>query len=179
MSERPETEDILEKIWRVCKDTMWRQAWRILGSRADAEDALMDAMERIARNRHKFDRLQEGELIALARIYVRHTAIDIYNRRKNAPVLLEDQLEDADMAQAADPAESVLLDTLTEAVYGLLAEMPPAMRDVLQLHCRYELSAEEIAASLDLRTGTVRTRLSRARRWLKEKLAEKGMDVYG
>ena len=40
-------------------------------------------------------------------------------------------------------------------------------------------SIGEIAESLGISGGTVRTRLSRGRKWLKEKLAEKGVDVHG
>lgn len=171
------TEITLETIWELCRDRMWREAYRILGSRTDSEDAVMDAVERIARNIHKFRHLTEGELLALSAIYARHTAIDIYNRRKTGPV----PVEDVNMEESAmeDPAESAILSDLEELIFRLLGEMPAAMRDVLNLHLHFGFSIGEIADALDISGGTVRTRLSRGRKWLKEKLAEKGVDVYG
>ncbi|MBQ8641558.1 MAG: sigma-70 family RNA polymerase sigma factor [Clostridia bacterium] len=169
-------EQTLETIWQVCRERMWREAYKILGSRADSEDAVMDAVERIARNLHKFRYLEDGELIALSVIYTRHTAIDIYNRKKTDPVPVEDiTMEET----VEDPAEKAILGDLEDLICRLLPEMPEAMRDVLNLHLHYGLSIGEIAESLDISGGAVRTRLSRGRKWLKDRLAEKGVDVYG
>ena len=171
------TETSLETVWNLCRERMWREAYRILGSRADSEDAVMDAIERIARNIHKFRHLEDGEIIALSVIYTRHTAIDIYNRKKTGPV----PVEDADMEKAdfTDPGQAAMLEDLEELIFRLLSEMPAAMRDVLNLHFHYGYSEREIADALNISGGTVRTRLSRGRKWLREKLAEKGVDVNG
>ena len=171
------TETSLETIWNLCRDRMWREAYKILGSRVDSEDAVMDAIERIARNIRKFRHLEDGEIIALSVIYTRHTAIDIYNRKKTGPVPVEDT--DMEKADFTDPGQAAMLEDLEELIFRLLSEMPAAMRDVLNLHFHYGYSDREIAEALNLSGGTVRTRLSRGRRWLKEKLAEKGVDVYG
>jgi len=82
-------------------------------------------------------------------------------------------------ADFTDPGQAAMLEDLEELIFRLLSEMPAAMRDVLNLHFHYGYSDREIAEALNLSGGTVRTRLSRGRRWLKEKLAEKGVDVYG
>ena len=171
------TDQTLESIWELCRDRMWREAYKILGSRTDSEDAVMDAIERIARNIRKFRQLENGDMIALSIIYTRHTAIDIYNRKKTGPVPVEElNMEEAAME---DPAETTILTDLENTICGLLAEMPAAMRDVLNLHLHYGLTIGEIADSLGISGGTVRTRLSRGRKWLKDRLAEKGVDVYG
>ena len=57
--------------------------------------------------------------------------------------------------------------------------MPCAMRDVLSLRITFAYSDGEIASALGVREGTVRTRLHRARAWLKEALLEKGVIVDG
>lgn len=171
------TEVTLETVWNLCRERMWREAYRILGTRADSEDAVMDAVERIARNIHKFRHLTDGELLALSAIYTRHTAIDIYNRKKTGPVPVEDVNREETVME--DPADTTLLADLEDIICRLLGEMPAAMRDVLNLHLHYGLSIGEIAESLGISGGTVRTRLSRGRKWLKEKLAEKGVDVHG
>lgn len=53
----------------------------------------------------------------------------------------------------------------------LLAGLDPAQRDVLLLYAWGELSYEEIAASLEIPVGTVRSRLARAREHLRRGLA--------
>jgi len=55
--------------------------------------------------------------------------------------------------------------------------MPPSYRDAMELLCRYDMSVEEIAAVLRIRNGTVRTRLSRGREWLRKNLREIGVDI--
>lgn len=171
-------EQTLETVWALCRERMWQTAYRILGNRADSEDAVMDATERIARNIRKFRYLEDGEVIALAVIYARHTAIDIYNRKKLSPVPVEEIMEEEPMC-GSDPAESAVLGDLEELICRLLAEMPSAMRDVLNLHVHYGFSIGEIAEALGISGGTVRTRLSRGRKWLRDRLTEQGVDVYG
>ncbi|MBQ8401554.1 MAG: hypothetical protein IJX14_06450, partial [Clostridia bacterium] len=54
------TEQTLETVWNLGRERMWQTAYRILGNRADSEDAVMDATERIARNIGKFRYLEDG-----------------------------------------------------------------------------------------------------------------------
>jgi RNA polymerase sigma factor (sigma-70 family) len=53
----------------------------------------------------------------------------------------------------------------------------PRFRDVLILYAGFELSYDEIAQTLDLRIGTVRSRLSRGRGQLRELLARSGQYI--
>jgi len=64
-------------------------------------------------------------------------------------------------AETVDAAES--LSMLVDAMNGL----PEAERDTLLLYAWEELSYEDIAEALDVPIGTVRSRLSRARRRLR------------
>jgi RNA polymerase sigma factor (sigma-70 family) len=69
--------------------------------------------------------------------------------------------------RAAEPAIAIAdrldAEALGPALALALAELSPALREVLVLHAWAELSHEEIAAALGCSTTTVRTRLSRAR----------------
>jgi RNA polymerase sigma-70 factor (ECF subfamily) len=56
--------------------------------------------------------------------------------------------------------------------------LPSAERDVLSLHVWEELSYEDIAAAVGIPVGTVRSRLNRARRRLRE-LTDRGGEVAG
>lgn len=53
---------------------------------------------------------------------------------------------------------------------AVLAELDPSQRDVLLLYAWGELSYDEIAASLEVPVGTVRSRLSRAHEQLRQAL---------
>jgi RNA polymerase sigma-70 factor (ECF subfamily) len=71
----------------------------------------------------------------------------------------------------ADSPDAVLEQTeLEAALHRAIAELPDDRRIVVVLRDLEGLSYEEIAEALDLPTGTVRSRLHRARLDLKEKL---------
>jgi RNA polymerase sigma factor (sigma-70 family) len=56
------------------------------------------------------------------------------------------------------------------ATVAALARLEPADRDTLLLHALTDLSYEQIAVATDVPVGTVRSRLNRARRLLREEL---------
>ncbi len=163
----------LETIWALCQDPMWKTAYRILNKREDSEDAVMDAMVRMAKNLPKLAHLPDGDIVALSVIYTRHTAIDIYNRHRRDPIPVEEMDDPAD--DDADPVAIHILGDLEDFVYRQLLEMPSAMRDVMNLSVHYGMTNREIAEALHLSEGTVRTRLSRGRKWLRKQLEEKGV----
>ena len=74
-----------EIVWEAAKGIMYNEAYSILRNRADSEDAVMEAMVRIIRSEEKFRPLGCNDMRALAVIYVRNTAIDIYNRNRKIP----------------------------------------------------------------------------------------------
>jgi len=74
-----------------------------------------------------------------------------------------DAAEDRAQSQGAGPV-------LAQA----LAALRPGDRDVLLLHAWADLSYQEIAGALGVHVGTVRSRLARARRVVREQLAVSG-----
>ena len=68
----------------------------------------------------------------------------------------------------AELAETVDARARTAALAGVLAGLAPGDRDVLLLVAWAGLSTDEVARALDLPPGTVKSRLSRARRRLGE-----------
>ncbi|WP_336785250.1 RNA polymerase sigma factor [Paenibacillus sp. MMO-177] len=52
----------------------------------------------------------------------------------------------------------------TSELWNAVLELPVKLREVLVLHAKYELTTKEIADALGLPEGTVKTRLSRARK---------------
>ena len=62
-------------------------------------------------------------------------------------------------------------------VVDAIAELPDAEREVVLLYAWEELSYDEIAVALDVPVGTVRSRLNRARRRLRELAPAGGEDA--
>lgn len=82
------------------------------------------------------------------------------------------QTAGVDAGAASDAFAQVESSEQRTVLAHALAQVDPDQRDVLLLYAWAELSYEEIAASLSIPVGTVRSRLSRARTQLKALLAD-------
>lgn len=76
----------------------------------------------------------------------------------------------------APSAESeALRRSFADEIWEAVLSLPVKLREVLILHARYELGMREIAEMLGLSEGTVKSRLSRARRRMSAILKEEGL----
>ena len=162
----PEKKRPAEMVWDCAKGLMYRTAYEILKNRADAEDALMDAMARIVKHEKKFEGLECNNMRALAVIYVRNTAIDLYNRNRKHPYPVDEFPTES--TETSSPEEEVIGNDAAAGLLAAIEKMSPSYRDVLLLAGKFGMDNREIAEVLHLENGTVRTRLSRARAILKE-----------
>ena len=139
--------------------SMFRAARAVLDSDADAEDAVSEA---VLRAWQAWDRLRDHQAVRawLLKITV-NCAYE--QRRKNGRVICTDDLETLAGA-AEEPAES----GLWEAVLRL----PEDQRGAVVLYYYEAFSIAEIAKVLGVPQGTIKSRLGRARRRLKELLCE-------
>jgi RNA polymerase sigma-70 factor, ECF subfamily len=139
-------------------------ATRLIGSRAEADDCVQDALI-VAWQR--MDSLQEPARVRawLATIVSRKATDRLRGRRDLVDI---DEQEQAD--PAADPADraetSIRLDALSRAVERL----PDDLRRTWVLRELVGHSYEEIAEVMEESTSTVRGRLARARRQLAQEL---------
>jgi RNA polymerase sigma-70 factor (ECF subfamily) len=152
---------------------VFRIAYSILRNHHDAEDAAQECFLRVWK--HK-DRLQDVQNTKtwLARI-AWTTALD--KRRANPKAL---SLDDADaggelmesLADAKPAADEQLAERQEEQLLQrLIAGLPDDLGQTLELSTVQELNSAEIAEVMKIPEGSVRTRLFRARKQLKEKLA--------
>jgi len=157
---------------------VFRIAYSILRNHHDAEDAAQECFLRVWK--HK-DRLHEvnNTKTWLARI-AWTTALDKRrSSRAMAPlnmVSLSDDQSGAELMQAIPDSAPVADEQLAGAemqqmLERLIAGLPEELRHPLELSTVQELSLGEIAEVMKIPEGSVRTRLFRARKQLKEKLA--------
>lgn len=147
-----------------------------LGSLDDAEDAVNEAILRAAAKRHQ---LRDSSKLAfwLARIVVNQCNDMIRKRRGDASLDdLEPYLQDT--IDTSNPAAHV---ELIDQIEGILDEMlfiePEEFAEVLVLFFYQKLSYKEIGERLGVPVGTVKSRLTRARDVLQQRLRNKGVTV--
>jgi RNA polymerase sigma factor (sigma-70 family) len=142
-------------------------AYRMLGSPAEAEDAVQDAWLRLGRQ----DATAIDNLGAWLTTVVARLALDRLRSRKARP---EDSIDEipldvrpleADDAERADPERAAILaDSVGLAMLVVLETLTPAERLAFVLHDAFGLPFDEIAPIVERSTEATRQLASRARR---------------
>jgi RNA polymerase sigma-70 factor (ECF subfamily) len=152
------------------RDRLWAVALRTTGNPEDAADALQEAMIAAFRRAESF-RGDAAVTTWLHRIVV-NACLDRLRRRKvrlaePLPDDLEEQLGRGSAATAAppadDPAEVAEKDDDRRLVLAALDTLPAEQRAALVLVDMQGYSVAEAAELLEVATGTVKSRCSRAR----------------
>ena len=167
--ERPEC---FEAVFDRHATTIYRYLRRRVGE-ALAEELTAETFARAFRGRRRFECRCESALPWLYGI----AANLLRMHRRAEERRLRAYARAAGRSLASPPIYSdQRLDAvaLRPALSAALADLPHAQREVLLLHAWADLSHEEIAAALDISSGTVRSRLHRARAHVAERLARTG-----
>ncbi|WCN78982.1 RNA polymerase sigma-70 factor [Micromonospora sp. LH3U1] len=152
--------DADEQVFHRHRNLLFSVAYRILGSAADAEDAVQDAWIRWS----SADRAQVADPKAyLARIVSNLAMQRLRSARHHretyvGPWLPEPVLTDADAADAVTDAESVSM-----AMLVVLETLSPLERAVFVLREVFDFSHAEIAAAVERSEAAVRQTAHRAR----------------
>jgi len=136
-------------------------AYRMLGSRAEAEDVVQDAYLRALRF---FDGFRGDDARAWLLAIVRNTCYDFL--RSHRPHELTEAFDEEvhTMADANQSPEAILLSRANqEMVRQALEMLPLAWREVIVLRELEGLSYKQIADTAGIKIGTVMSRLARAR----------------
>jgi RNA polymerase sigma-70 factor (ECF subfamily) len=149
---RPVTGSLSEHVRRL-----FRAAYALCGSRADAEDLVQETYVRVlgspraARHRQNLPYLMRA---------LRNTWIDFQRARAARPVA----------AAGADGVDWLVDDTAdpqaaldVQAAYDAMRELSPPLREAIAAVDVLGLSYKEAARALRIRQGTLMSRLSRAR----------------
>lgn len=139
--------------------TLYRIAKSILREDADCADAVQEAILKAYISLH---RLREPRYFKtwLCRILIRECYKSYRKREKLVPL--------AEVSELADASQQAEESTLYESIMAL----DKRLRPVVVMHYIEGFSTQEIAATLGIPQGTVKSRLSRARKQLKEEVLE-------
>ena len=140
---------------------LYRFAYRLSGSAVDAEDLTQQAFL-VAQT--KLHQLRSAErLQAWLLTIVRNTYLKQQRRQVRQRTSLENIVEPASSISEEPDVDS-------EQLQQILNEMPEEFRSVIILFYFRELSYKQIAETVDVPIGTVMSRLSRGKQYLKAKL---------
>jgi len=139
-------------------------AYRMLGSRTEAEDTVQDAWLRVSRS----DATGVANLGGWLRTVVSRLCLNVLQSRRARPEVpfdLEALEPIASQDERSDPEQEALLaDSIGLALHIVLDTLTPSERVAFVLHDMFEVPFEEIAPILDRRAAATRQLASRARR---------------
>ncbi|HEX8282952.1 MAG TPA: sigma-70 family RNA polymerase sigma factor [Pyrinomonadaceae bacterium] len=150
------------------RDTVFRFAYRMLGSAALAEEVTHDCFLSLVRRPGAFDPSR-----AALRTYLYAAARNLsakHLRRHGGEFPVEDLLDEPEAEERDGPLRRLLDAELSEQVREAVAALPELQREVVLLVEFEELSLAETAAIVGADVGTVKSRLHRARRRLRRAL---------
>ncbi|MCC7397486.1 MAG: sigma-70 family RNA polymerase sigma factor [Planctomycetes bacterium] len=156
-------ERAFEELFRRYRDRAYAISYRILGNSIDALDVVQESFALVFR---KLDSFRGGSLFStwLFRIVV-NSSIDLRRRVKvQAPfgLVREDQGEGEPVDPSPDPRDKAAANELGDQVQQALSQLSDKLRIILALRYLEGMSYEELAATLGLSLGTVKSRLARA-----------------
>ena len=154
-------DDVLAARFEAHRARLTAVASRLLGSRAEAEDAVQEAWLRVSR-------AGSDEVADLGGWLTTVVARVALNQLRARASRREDPLDDAPPARlhaVADPAEeAVLADSVGLALLVVLDQLAPAERLAFVLHDLFDVPFDEIAPIVDRSPAAARQLASRARR---------------
>ncbi len=147
-------------------------AFRMLGSEADADDAVQETWLRLSRiDAERIDNLAGWLTTVVARICLDMLRSRTTRREESLDLRGSDRMVDAD---TADPEEAAILaDSIGPALLIVLDTLSPSERVALVLHDMFGVPFKEIAAIIGCTATASRQLASRARRRLRGALADK------
>ena len=163
------TESFYEEVIQRNSETVYRLAFSLVRSRSDADDIYQEVFLRYVRKNPVFES-PEHEKAWFLRVTVnccKNFWKSPWVKRRNA--FDEEALKKQASGENGDE-DRILIETVKQ--------LPEKYRVVIHLFYYEELSIEEIGKITGSKPATVRTRLTRARRILKNLLKEKGEDFH-
>ena len=142
----------VREVYEASYRRLVAQAYAVAGDRVEAEDAVQEAFARAVAAGDRFRRLDNPEA------WLRTVALNVLRRRWRRASLFR-----ALTPRLATPADVPGISEDHVAVVQGLRSLPFQQRETLALFYLGDLSVQEIAATLGVADGTVKSRLTRGR----------------
>jgi RNA polymerase sigma-70 factor (ECF subfamily) len=165
------------ELWERHSNTAFKMAYRITKNPDDAEDVIQDAWLNAYVHLATFDGRAKFSTW-LTRIVINSALVTLRRRRSHPETSMEimdgeiwQEWEIADQTQSVEElyTRHERIDRLKQAIRRL----QPSLRNVIELHQSQDRSVKEIADLAGLSVSATKSRLLRARRFLRKDLAER------
>ena len=151
----------LDQLLRRHYDRIHGVCRRIAGSTRDADDACQEALIKITRSLPRFD--GRSSFSTWAYRIATNASLDELRKRNRRPAL--HVVDDDERPEPVDRTAPTHPETITDRLIldEALAKLPEDLRTAVVLRDVADLDYAEIATTLDIPVGTVKSRISRGR----------------
>jgi RNA polymerase sigma factor (sigma-70 family) len=164
-----------DEVVREHADRVYRLAYRLSGNRADAEDLTQETFVRVFKSLAEYT---PGTFEGWLHRITTNLFLDMVRRRQRIRFdALPDDAGDRLASNTSSPEQAFAETHLDPEVQQALDALPADFRAAVVLCDLEGLSYEEIAATLGIKVGTVRSRIHRGRVLLREALAHRAPGV--
>ncbi len=162
----------LGQLYQRYSGLLYSLSLRILGSPAEAQDAVQDALVQVWRQAGRYDPRRSSVSTWLV-LLTRSRCIDRLRSRRSGDRAVERlEQEVGGRHESPEGASAVWNRERRDRVRRELAQLPPEQQEVLELAFYEGLSQSEIAAKTGIPLGTVKTRTLLAMRKLRAALRQ-------
>lgn len=175
-------ESAFTEIVHRYRDKILGACQALLRNHADAEDIAQDTFIRAHRGLSRFrgDSSLATWLKSISLNLARNRYWYYFRRQRHATLSLDCVFDEGSSATFAeligtpdsDPAGTAATVEFDRLVGACMEQLPPAHREILTLRNTLHRSYEEIAATLGITVGTVKSRIARARENIRTQLSE-------
>lgn len=164
-----------EELVNLYKDKIFHLAYRMLGNKQEAEDAVQDTFLRVYNNLDRYDENQKFSTW----IFRIGTNLCIDRLRKRKPTYsLDAEMPDSEgndfyaMLASKDelPVDQIVLSETQQVIRRAIQTLPEKYKSVVILRYLHDMSLQEIGDVLGMPVTTVKTRVHRGREYLRKKL---------
>lgn len=157
-----------EEVARRYGRTIYNFAYRLTGNAHDAHDLTQEVLLRVRRGLEQYT---PGSFEGWLWRITRNAFLDDVRRRKRRPTVALPDGDHVEVGSAPPPEDVLATVRLGEDVQAALLELPYDFREAVVMCDIVGLSYDEIAEAVGVPVGTVRSRIHRGRKMLREKLS--------
>ncbi|QCR30817.1 sigma-70 family RNA polymerase sigma factor [Lysinibacillus sp. SGAir0095] len=168
-------EMLIEQLMDLYTEKVYLLAYSFVKDRGIAEDISQEVFLKAYRYINNF----RGEASLKSWIYriTVNTSMDFLKKKSMKQLLIENSFFES--FNRTESAETSYLETdRNEHLLQIIITLPMKYRAVIVLHYFYDLTINELSTILNIKTNTVKTRLSRGRDMLRRKIEAKKGDVF-
>lgn len=166
------TEEFKIKVFPL-KNKLFRFAKRILDNAEEAEDMVQETFIKLWNRKNKLDEYRSVE--ALSMVTVKNLCLDKLKTKKYSIEKIDDLKNEVEWSLISEKEDQ---SDLIHQVHQVIKTLPEQQRMIIQLRDIEGYDFEEMAEILDMNENAIRVSLSRARKKIRETIANRSYYEY-